>query len=159
MTTTFTRQALIAATKDAIANMEGELADFDQRVMEYKAKHRERWLADNREQVKRVRDRLTKMLNRGGVIRREDVGDITRLLYSEPSSYDIGKEVGYLRNDYKKIFVRKLDAYRGVLKLLEAMDGETLSVNQLKTIGLTKLGDLFRVAANTGGLTDDNPLV
>jgi len=159
VTTTFTRQALLDAAKSAVANMEAELAEYDRRVEEYKAKHAERWLQRERHQLKTARTLLTKALSTGKVVKADSLPNITRLLYQEPSSYDIGKEVGYLRQDYKKQFMARLDAYRGVVKLLEATDGDTLSINQLKTMGLNKLGDLFRIAATQEGALVENPLI
>lgn len=159
MTTTFSRQALLDAAKTAVANMESELVDYDERVEEYKAKHQEKWLLNERNQLQVARNLLTKALQTGRVIKSDALPDITRLLYREPSSFEIGKGVGYLRNDYKKQFTHRLDAYRGVVRLLEAADGDTLSINQLKTMGLNKLGDLFRVAANTEGGLIESPLV
>ena len=161
MTTTFQRQALISAAKQAIASMEAELANHQKQVDEFIAQSKQRWIVQSKPQLKLVRDRLSKELRKDGVIELSRVSavDINRLFYREPTSYDIGRQVGYLRNDFKKQFVNRLNAYKGVLKLLESADGDTLSINQLKTMGLTKLGELFRIAASEGGLLDDNPLV
>lgn len=159
MTTTFTRQSLLDAAKEVVTKMEAELTDYDQRVELFKEKIKHRWLLENRPRVKAVRDALTKQLATGKVITERDVPSLSRLLYTEPSSYDIGKGVGFVNQSTRRDFLARLIAYRGVVRLLETAEGDSLSVSQLKTLGLTKLGELFRIAANTEGALLENPLV
>jgi hypothetical protein len=160
VTTTFQRAALMDAVKSAISNMKAELDKYDADVAAFKERHRKRWLAESLPQLKRRRDRLTKLLAKGGTVTSSDLGgDINRLLYTPPSSYDIGKTVGYIDRSYRKDFAAKINAYTGVLALLEAQTGDTISIAQLKTLGINKTAELFRLATNAGGTFDKNPLI
>lgn len=154
----FKRKAVLDAAREAVANLQGELNAWDRKAEALRQESRDRWVAEGLPQLKVARDKLTAALKKGGTVTSADVGSLDRLLYTELSDWQLGNKIGY-RDDRgnrreQQSTKQRIVAYQGVIRLLEAQEGEdddVLSMAALKNLGINKLGDLFRAAADKGG--------
>jgi hypothetical protein len=153
---------VLDAAKEAVANLQAEMRAWEDRAELVRKEHREKWLANELPRVKEARDLLSKALKKGGVISRDSLPDITRMLHVELSDFQVGHTLGaYRERKDQNGNHEKIVAYQGVIKLLEAQEGDgedVLSISALKSLGINKLGDLFRAAADKGGSVDKAPI-
>lgn len=154
MTTTFKRAALIDAAKQAIAAKQEVIDKWETDAEVARTKHLHRWFTEERPKLKAARDALSKALKGGKPITAEQVGSVDRLFYSELSDYQVSRTIGYPGNETRQNVVRAITSYQGVLALLESMEGETISVSQVKQLGITKINELFHIAAQKGGTVE-----
>lgn len=152
MTITFKTEALIAAAQKAIDNHADDLMVYEARKNSLLAEHRAAWVAERREGVVRLRDALTKALKSAGPIEisairkaANDGNDIEHLFYTAPGSYEINNAIGNKPEAYG------IKSYAGLIELLKAHTGETITANQLKVLGYDKLTGLFTDAVRAGG--------
>jgi hypothetical protein len=157
----FKRQAVLDATKEAVANLQARLDDWDREAQEQQDRHREAWIRDTLPRLRVVRDKLTAALKKGGVITSEDVGDVNRLTFTPLSDWQLRSKLEHIDRNAKRAMIERIIAYQGVIKLLEAQEGEAddvLSLSALKNLGINKLGELFRAAADKGGSVEQAPI-
>lgn len=152
MTITFRTDALITAAQSAIDAYDADKATYDAEVDTYLAAHRYHWVANNRGDVRRLRDALTKALKSGGVIDLQGTrkavnggSDLENLFYQPPTDYQIGNAVGRNPSEHG------LRGYRGLIELLKAHTEDTITASQLKVIGYSDLTALFTAAVRNGG--------
>lgn len=158
--TGFKRKAVLDATREAIANLEQSVSAWDKRAEEIRTADRERWLREDLPRVRQFRDQLTAALKKGGTINRSDFS-LEKLLYREMDDFAVGHKIGYRDRSQRAVTNERIIAYMGVVKLLEAQEGEdddVLSLAALKNLGINKLGELFRAAADRGGSVDKAPI-
>lgn len=157
----FKRKAILEAAREAVDNLTAEFRAWDERAELIRAEDRKKWVAEELPKVKEIRDRLSAALKKGGVITREQFSDLDRTLYRELDDYAIGHRIGYRDRNARKAANEKIVAYQGVIKLLEAQEGngdDVLSISALQNLGINKLGELFRAAANKGGSVEKSPI-
>lgn len=152
MSLVFTTKSLIAAAENAIKNHNADLAEWERKRESFLAEHRAEWTATKRDRLIDFRNNLSGAIKSGKVVDRQSlrrlsrVSDIEDLFYVEPDSYRITKhEIGDKPNG------GDLASHRGLIALLKAHTGDTISANQLKVLGYTNLTALFNAAVRTGG--------
>lgn len=150
MSVTFNRAQLVKVAKSAIeAHDKARVAYLAERE-NLRAQHAAEW---NRDLLVRFRDWLTKQLKTSGPI--------------ESPDYDVTGGVGVRDLFYKPIRDYELDRQQvrpkglltpaeaveigALLKVLEAATGDTVSVNELKLLGLKNLQPVFTAAAQEAG--------
>jgi hypothetical protein len=150
-TAAFDKQAIIDAANAAIKVLQTDLDDHSIRTKAYIAKHREDWLKVNRPALREARDKLTAALKTGKVIRASDVRPTGKrlddLFYSNPADYMLDHQVRKPNYGSRKEIQATIDSYRGVVNLLEAFSGDSISFNQLSVMGIKRVAALFEAAA------------
>jgi len=150
MSLTFTTESLIDAAKAAIKNNEAELAEWERKREKFLIEHAAVWNEKQRPQVKALRSALTDMLKSSKPIHLADVRraaglhDLELPFYTPPSDHHISAAIGQKPTPNN-------DMLRGLIGLMEAHTGDTISANQLKLLGYDKLQWLFQAAAATPG--------
>ncbi|ABD58168.1 hypothetical protein PBI_COOPER_51 [Mycobacterium phage Cooper] len=152
---TFDKQALIKTAETALA-VHGKADEVYQADLEkYKADH----APDSKiPQLVALRDELSRFLR----TKREPTAadarkfrnavnsdDYLRNLYTTPvddrdARNNVARPAGWLSPSQR-------DSYLGLVAMLKAHVGETITANQLKLFGYTNLEALFRAAATAGG--------
>lgn len=152
MSLVFTKKSLITAAEKAIKNRQHEILAWQKRVNDVQAEHARAWNESNRDRLVALRNTITRELKTSGPITidavRKDfpkVHYLSELFYCGPSDYELKDKVGR-RPDESDI-----EKYRGLIDLMKAHTGETISANQLKVLGYTKLTELFNDAVREGG--------
>lgn len=157
----FKRGAVLTAAIEARDNLQHQLDDWKSRAEREQAKHRARWLDEDKPRLREVRDKLTAALKTNEPVTSAQLGDINRLLFTPLSDWQLSNRIGYMDRQAKRDVQNKIVAYNGVIKLLLAQEGgpdEVLSIAALKNLGINKLGELFRAAADKGGSVDKSPI-
>lgn len=150
-TTEFIVSKLIVIANETIAKYQADLDDHAARIEAYKQRHLADWQRVNLPRIRRVRDALTAAIKTGKPIYLKPELKLDGLLYVEPKSGDYGfdQRVSNPANGSRKAVQGRVDELRSIVDALEAQTGKTISVNQLRLIGVPKIGDLFRAAAIT----------
>ncbi|OHU29061.1 hypothetical protein [Mycobacteroides chelonae] len=150
MSVTFNRLQLIKVAESALAAHSKAASAHDADIAKFKADHSEKQALLTRERAVILRDALTKALKRSGPIRYEDVrkangGDysLSGRFYSEPSDYDVSKEVTSPRGLMTPAQVVETKA---LLQVLKSATGDVVTANELKLLGLKNLAPVFTAA-------------
>lgn len=150
-TAAFDKKAIIDAANDAITVLQADLDDHSTRIKAYITKHRDDWLKNSRPALRQARDKLTAALKTGKVIRASDVRPTGKrlddLFYYTPADYMLDHNVRKPNNGSRKEIQALIDSYRGVVNLLEAFSGDSISFNQLSAMGIKRVAALFESAA------------
>ncbi|SKX79839.1 Uncharacterised protein [Mycobacteroides abscessus subsp. bolletii] len=152
MSLVFSKKSLIDAAGRAIKNREQAIAAWQKQVDDVKAEHARKWNEQGRERTVILRNILTRELKTAGpvplsAIRKElpDAQYLSDLFYSGMAEYELNKKVG------RKPDASVIEKYRGLIELMKAHTGETISANQLRLLGYTKLAEIFNAAVRVGG--------
>lgn len=152
MSITFKTQSLITAAYQALKNYERDRAAWERKKTKFVADHRAAWVGEKRPQVIALRDALTKALKANAVVEYDSIADVASkirshglsyICYSPPSPYEIGQEIGSRPGIPT--------GFQGLIELLKAHTGDTITANQLKLLGYTNLTGLFNAAVKAGG--------
>jgi hypothetical protein len=150
MSVTFNRAQLVKVAKSALAAHDKAQVAYVAEREEIKTKHAAEW---NRQRLVNFRDWLTKQIKSGAPVQSpgHDVtggGNLTSLFYSPPSDWQLDRE-------HKKpqglLTPAESTEIRALLKVLESATGDTVSVNELKLLGLKNLQPVFTAAAQEAG--------
>ncbi|CPU00360.1 Uncharacterised protein [Mycobacteroides abscessus] len=151
MSLVFTTKTLITAAEKAIKNHNTALARWEQDRDDYLRAHQQAWIKTSLPRVRELRTTLTEMLKPGKAITLKQIrdaanagNDIEGLFYNPPSEARIKGEIGSKPS-------LNIDHYRGLIDLLKAHTGQTISASQLKMVGYDSLTELFRDALGTEG--------
>lgn len=147
---TFNRTLLIKVAQEALTQHERVETEHQQAVAAYQAKHAERYAETSRARARELRDALTKALKSPGPIHSKTVSHVTGSrytdnFYNEPSDYDIKKHVEAPKG---LLNPSEIAETRALVQVLQSATGDTVSANELKLLGLTKLQPVFVAAAN-----------
>lgn len=146
MSVTFNRAQLIKVAEAALAAHTKAQRDYEKACETYRVKHAERHSNDG---VRRLRDYLTAALRRGGPVTRvearEAVGatDIERVFYDPVADYVVTRNV---EAPPKLLTAAQAIETKALLEVLRAATGDTVSVNELKLLGLKNLAPVFTAA-------------
>ncbi|WP_457066747.1 hypothetical protein [Mycobacteroides abscessus] len=150
MSLVFTKKSLIAAAENAIKNHNAAVLRWERDREKYLADHQAAWIETNLSKVKTLRTALTDLLKPGKIITLKQVrsiansgNDIEYLFYTAPTDSKINSDVGFKPTSNM--------AHQGLVDLLKAHTGETITANQLKILGYDDLAGLFRDAVRAGG--------
>ncbi|SKT21324.1 hypothetical protein [Mycobacteroides abscessus] len=152
MSLVFTKKSLITAAEKAIKNRQHEILAWQKRVDNVRAEHARTWNEKGRDRIVALRNAITRELKSSGpvtigAIRKDlpNIHSLSDLFYCGPSDYELKEKVGR-RPDESDV-----EKYRGLIDLMKAHTGDTISANQLKLLGYTKLTELFNAAVREGG--------
>lgn len=152
MSITFNKSQLERVAKQAISAHNKAQVNYDATVAKYKRDYAIAHALEYRDRIRKLRDFLSTNIRKGGVIYREDarkaaggINDIEYLFYrGDPESYEINKNVtapkGWLAP-------AQLIETRALIAVLEAAEGDTITANELKLLGLKNLAPIFTAAA------------
>jgi hypothetical protein len=153
MSVTFNRAQLIEVATSAIAAHDAAKADYDKAVEKLKADHLAAW--KSKDNLRRLRDYLSAQIKKNAApsvyeARQavSDGGDLERLFYPGVTTYDIRDGVQKPKGLLTPAEVVEIGA---LLKVLGAATGDTVSVNELKLLGLKNLQPVFTAAAQEAG--------
>lgn len=152
MSVTFHRAQLVKVATEAIAAHEKAKAEYADAIGAYKTRHAAAHHETHREGIKKLRDYLTQSLKRGGPIMRSDARqavfgtstDLENLFYTGVDGYIVERNVTKPKG---LLTPAELIETGALLKVLEAAQGDTVSANELKLLGLKNLGPVFIAAA------------
>lgn len=154
MTLTFSSQAIRDAARRAIDNHERVVVEYNRRVDEFKVKRRADWIAEQTPRMKELRNHLTAAFRTSGIVTGADVADILGVdrrveigtaFYDEPSAWEINNAV-----ETPDHYRASVDGYPGLIDLLDAHEGDTITDRQLISLGYKHLTELFRDAVKAG---------
>lgn len=150
MTVTFNRAHLAQVSATALANHDKaknkQLAEIEQ----WKARRRHAHRVEHRLHTVKLRDLLTAALKSNRGLERNAVrdiigiSDVDNLFYQEPSSYEIERNVPKATGVLSPAEVIEIRALQAVL---ESAEGDTITANELKLLGLKNLAPVFIAAA------------
>lgn len=153
MSVTFNRAQLIEVATAAIVAHDAAKADYTAAVDKFNADHLTEWKAKNN--LRRLRDYLSAQIKKGSAptiyeARQavSDGGDLEKLFYREPDTYQIRDGVQKPKGLLTPAEVVEIGA---LLKVLGAATGDTVSANELKLLGLKNLAPVFTAAAQEAG--------
>lgn len=153
MSVTFNRAQLIEVATAAIGAHNAAKAEYTAALDKFKADHLAAWKAQNT--LRRLRDYLSAQVKKGGVptifearAAVSDGSDLEKLFYREPDTYAIRDGVQKPKGLLTPAEVIEIGA---LLKVLGAATGDTVSVNELKLLGLKNLQPVFTAAAQEAG--------
>ena len=147
MSVTFNRAQLIRVTETALSEHDRAATAYNTDVERYKADHAAEF---DIARLRRFRDWLTRHLNNGGPVSRpgyDIVGhnDLCSMFYSPPSDYVITKKV---TRPQGLLSPSEIIEARALLQVLQAAEGDTVSVNELRLLGMKNLQPVFTAAAH-----------
>ncbi|AKF14718.1 hypothetical protein SEA_ALANGRANT_53 [Mycobacterium phage AlanGrant] len=150
MSVSFSRTALVKTAQAALTNHEKAQKDHARAIKDYQDNHRGEW---SPQAMAQLRDWLSKQLRKAGnaaptkfdAHKALGLSDVEYVFYAPPADYDIRKAVTKPRGLLSAVQVTET---RALLEVLKAATGDTVSANELKLLGLTKLGHVFQAAAN-----------
>lgn len=152
MSVTFNRAQLIKVTTQALAAHEKAAGQRAKQVEEFKRKHAKNATVPTQTKARLLRDALTKAIKSpASPVRLDDLrsvigsSDLRDLFYREPDDYSIKRELEGVPTGLMS--PAEVVESRALLKVLNAADGDTVSVNELKLLGLKNLGPVFTAAA------------
>lgn len=152
MSMTFSTSALIEAAEKVLKQHRDAVEQWQRQTAAYQAEHRDTWWSENHDKIVALRNYLTRCLKNNTP---PDQSEACRLMasrngyisfYSSPGEPGGDKPAGY--------YVRNVGSLPGLVAMLKAHTGETISANELKLVGYDKLTDLFTLAAAAGGRVD-----
>lgn len=149
MSVTFDRSHLLRVAKKALAEHDKAGVRHAAAVEKYKASHAVKRTKLTREYATTLRDALTQALKTHGPVCSQTAIDalgsnhLRDRLYDEPSTYDINQNVIMPKGLLKAAEVAET---RALIAVLEAATGDTISVNELKLLGLKNLQPVFIAA-------------
>ena len=153
------RQVLIDTIDQATADYDAQFARWNKALATWKQEQYDKWLADNTEGWRGVRDYLTKRLRDGRPVDYEEIENIL----GPAGRYQSSSVYGRCWRDPGAPASIKVDGevikpptiipgYSHALrKTLDAITDETVSDHQLRQIGFNNLEKLFQVAVQNGG--------
>ncbi|NOR03650.1 hypothetical protein HGK72_26730 [Mycolicibacterium fortuitum] len=150
MSVTFNRAQLVKVAKTALTAHDKAQVEYLAERENLQARHAADW---NRQRLINFRDWLTKKLKTGGPVEAPgydvtDGANLTGLFYSPMSDYQLDR--GQKRPKGLLTAAEAIEI-RALLKVLEAASGDTVSVNELKLLGLKNLQPVFTAAAQEAG--------
>jgi len=152
MSLVFTKKSLINAAEKAIKNREGEINEWQKKIDTFRVEHARTWNDKNRERLVTLRNVLTRELKLTGPVTMAainkdvpNVGYLSDLFYFGPGDYELNQKAGHKPNE------SVIATYQGLIELMQAHTGDTISANQLKVLGYTNLTALFNDAVRAGG--------
>ncbi|AGT12790.1 hypothetical protein PHELEMICH_53 [Mycobacterium phage Phelemich] len=152
MSVTFKTQALIDAAESVIALHDEAVAEWERKTAAHQARHRDLWWENNRERVTALRNYLTRSLKNDTPPTNKEANR----LMATTSGYvqffvPTGEPSGDKPDGY---YVKNLGDLPGLVAMLQAHTGDTISANELKLVGYDRLTQLFQLAAAAGGRVD-----
>ncbi|QDH91834.1 hypothetical protein SEA_PHRAPPUCCINO_159 [Mycobacterium phage Phrappuccino] len=144
---TFRTTELAKVVQRAIDSHAEALRDYNRQADQHRRAHRRQWLADHAAQVKAHRDYLTRCLRNGTAPTSAGVRTATGMSAADLVYDEVGDYV--IRRLFGNPPVLPTAEYQGLVELLKAHTGETISANQLHALGFrtSRLQQLFRDAA------------
>lgn len=150
MSVTFNRAQLIKVTTDALAAHEKAVAERAKQVEKYRSEHALAAIRDTHLHARSLRDALTKALKSHKPVTRAELqkalggSDIRDRFYTAPGDYEVNRELDGVPTGLLK--PAEVIESRALLKVLTAAEGDTVSVNELKLLGLKNLQPVFTAA-------------
>ena len=144
--TTFIVAKLIEVANRAIDNEQALLDKYAARVEAYKKLHLQQWMTNTKPRLAAARTKITDALKTGQPVTVDRVGDLNKLLYSEPDDYVIRQAVRGPSEEVRRRTQNHISELKATVAALRAQTGETISINQLRLIGVPKINDLFLAA-------------
>lgn len=150
MSVMFKTQSLIEAAQSILDRKKAAGEEWEAMLAEYYDEHYDTWFKNHTEGVRELRDYLTKCLKE-----RKNPDQATALglmaqkdylrFYSKPSSPNgLDTPAGLNPGHY-------VGSLPGLIRMLKAHTGDTITANELKLVGYDKLTHLFAAAAEAGG--------
>lgn len=137
-TVTFKVDDLIQAARTILIAKERAVEQYRTIEAQYLANNKAQWFESREDNIRKLRDYLTKSLRNKTVPRTADInhflggtprtynGADSRWLYETPGMYDLQKPPGYNANT---------DGLGALVAMLEAHQGQTVSATQLRNLG------------------------
>ncbi|QBI96414.1 hypothetical protein SEA_DONNY_56 [Mycobacterium phage Donny] len=152
MSVTFKTQSLIDAAESVIKLHDEAVAEWKRQTDAHQANHRDQWWEDNRERVTALRNYLTRSLKNDTPPTNREAN---RIMNTSSGYVQFFVPVGEPNGDKPDGYhVRNLGDLVGLVAMLKAHTGETISANELKLVGYDRLTQLFQLAAAAGGRVD-----
>lgn len=152
MSLVFTKKSLVDAADKAIKKRQHEVAEWQKKIDAVRSERAREWNDTRRDRIVALRNTLTRELKSSGpimigAIRKDfpNVHYLSDLFYCGPSDHELKEKVGR-RPDESEV-----EKYLGLIDLMKAHTGDTISANQLKVLGYTNLTALFNAAVRAGG--------
>jgi hypothetical protein len=151
MSVTFNRTLLVKVAKQALAEHEQVVKDYDTAVADYVREHAARHAEPTRAKAVELRNALTKALKSSGPVHTKTITRVTGSrypdsFYNPPGDYDIKQRVSVPKGLLKPAEVAET---RALVQVLQAATGDTVSANELKLLGLKNLQPVFVAAAQS----------
>lgn len=153
MSVTFKRTQLITVARTALREHERLITEHQQAIAAYKAKSAERNTENTRARAHELRNAITKALRKGGPVYAKDLMPalggsdyLGRHFYISPRDSDIRSYVPMPSGMLKPA---EVDETRALIQVLQAATGDTISVNELKLLGLKNLQPVFIAAGRS----------
>ncbi|AKF14625.1 hypothetical protein AVJ28_gp56 [Mycobacterium phage Baee] len=152
MSVTFKTQSLIDAAESVIKLHEDAVAEWERQTAAHQAQHRDQWWENNRDRVTALKNYLTRCIKNDTPPTSKEA---ERLMASRSGYVQFFVPTGEPSGDKPDgYFVRNLGDLAGLVAMLKAHTGETISANELKLVGYDRLTQLFQLAAAAGGRVD-----
>jgi hypothetical protein len=157
MSVTFNRAELIKVAEAALKEHVGAQEAYQNRRAQFRKRHEADAVERTRENARDLRDTLSKALRRGGVVTYKEVrtamGDdyIRNVFYMPPDDYVVTREMETEGLPKGRLNPAEVTETQALLKVLKAAEGDTVSANELKLLGLKNLGPIFIAAAKAKG--------
>ena len=144
------KKALIEALNDAVTAIDQSLDEWDQKRKLVYDRRVSAWREKSLPRVRALRDELTRQLKHGNVIAKATIRkaagtlDLDELFYDPPGDHAVKRETGSPDlGSYEALIGAKAE-YQGLVRLLGAVEGDTVSVNQIAGLGF-RVKDLQQV--------------
>lgn len=155
MSITFDRVQLIKVAESALDEHAKAKVKFQAACDKYRASHAANRTQPTRDRARQLRDALTKALKAPGPVTAQMVKRATDgtsytsdLFYIPPNDRTVEQNVNMPPGLLKPA---ELVETRALVTVLKAATGDTISVNELKLLGLKNLEPVFTAAANKAG--------
>jgi regulator of protease activity HflC (stomatin/prohibitin superfamily) len=152
MTVTFNRPDLIKVARRALAAHDQAIGDQQAAVVRWKAERAAKHATEHRDSQRRLRDALTVSLRNGKLLTRKEarkaaggVNSLDYLFYDAPGEYETSRDGP---KTPAVLTPAEISETRALITVLEAANGDTITANELKLLGLKNLAPVFIAAAN-----------